>query len=384
MKFTIFTPFFNYLDASDSLCDAILNQTYPNWEWIIFDDFSDNDMVIPKLIELSKRDSRIKLIHQEFKGQFYLNFPLIHSSGDIIVKQDSDDIPYPKLLEVYKYNYDKFPGVVSIGSSSLLSKESFSGYTAGAKYINYNKSGNYIESMKNNVYSCIGDCRSYRVNLIPNNGTIYPNLDFPLSYGEDVIRTIVMEEVGSIIALPRILHRYTMRSNSQSGGLTINQESTLENKIKTDNLMDNIISESKIRVNRDELISIENYYDESFDHLKNFYFSGIENEIESHNIEYWSNNISSRDIKKIKETYFDHKLFFNKKINDPKFIIIDSINSPISLIDEAIKNRDIINCDITITTSNSNIDEISEKIRIMGHPYWYNIHYYCTIKITKK
>jgi glycosyltransferase involved in cell wall biosynthesis len=383
MKFSIFTPFYNYLDAADSLCDAILNQTYPDWEWIIFDDFSDNEEVLQKLVEISKRDCRIKLIFQEYKGQYYINFPLSYCSGDIILKQDSDDIPYPKLLEVYKHHYEKFPNVVSIGTSSHLSQNSFSGETVGAKYINYGKSGNYLESHKHNVYSHVGDCRSYRINSLPKDGVIAPYEGFTLFYGEDTIRTILLEDKGNMFALPRILHRYTMRSNSQSGSETIYNELEAENREKTDLYIKKIISESENNISSELRVSVEDYYDLSFDHLKNFYFSGIENKKGSHLIEYWSDNIFSTDRKKMNEVYFDHKIVYNERTENPKFIVIDSVQSSLEMIDSAIKDRDLSDCEITITSPNSTLESIRNLVVSYGFPFWWNVHQYVTIKIKR-
>jgi glycosyltransferase involved in cell wall biosynthesis len=383
MKFSIFTPFYNYLDAADSLCESILNQTHTDWEWIIFDDFSENEEVIPKLVEISKRDPRIKLIFQEYKGQYYLNFPLSHCSGDVIVKQDSDDIPYPKLLEVYNHNYEKFPNVISIGTSSLLSQNSFSGETGGAKYINYGKSGNYLEAHENDVYSCVGDCRSYRIKNLPEDGVIVPYDGTTLFYGEDIIRSTIIEELGDIIALPRILHRYSIRPNSRSGSERANSELESNNRKKTHLYIEKIISESKERLPLENRVSIENYYDLSFDHLKNFYFSGVENEKTPQTIEYWSDNIFSRDRKKINELYFDHKIVYNERTESPKFIIIDSSHSSFEIINAAINNRIISNCEITITSLKSNFESVRNIITSYNFPFWWNTHYYSTIKIKK-
>jgi hypothetical protein len=109
MKFTIFTSFYNYVDTFDLLVESIFNQTYQNWEWIISDDFSENPDVMVKLESLVLRSNKIKLIQPKLKKEFYWNPPTNHSTGDIFLVQDSDDIMHPKLLEVYKHNFDKFP-----------------------------------------------------------------------------------------------------------------------------------------------------------------------------------------------------------------------------------------------------------------------------------
>jgi len=144
-----------------------------------------------------------------------------------------------------------------------------------------------------------------------------------------------------------------------------------------------IFSESEDRLPSETRVSVENYYDQSFDHLKNFYFSGIENKKGSHMIEYWSDNIFSTDRKKMNELYFDHKIVYNERTENPKFIIIDSVQSPLEMIDTAIKDRDLSDCEITITSPNSTLESIRNLVVSYGFPFWWNVHQYVTIKIIR-
>ncbi len=103
MRFTIFTSFYNYLDTFDQLKESVFNQTYQNWEWIISDDFSQNTEVSNKIKQLVAENPRkVKFVEPEYKKQFYWNPPIKHSTGDIFMVLDSDDMMHPKLLEVYK------------------------------------------------------------------------------------------------------------------------------------------------------------------------------------------------------------------------------------------------------------------------------------------
>jgi glycosyltransferase involved in cell wall biosynthesis len=224
MKFTIYTPFFNYLDTADDLFESVINQTYDNWEWLITDDFSDGDDVREKLNEFQNRDARIRVIESKWKKQYYYNIPVEHSTGDIMVKLDSDDIPSVKLLEVYKYNYEKFPDVVSIGCSSLIKKGNHRGYVGGSKYINYKNSSNFLEGSKLGVISVIGDARSYKIVKLKNNGVFVNEWDSVFDVGEDVHKIIMVEEWGKFFAIPRILYNYSIRDDSNSGGLTVHTE----------------------------------------------------------------------------------------------------------------------------------------------------------------
>lgn len=382
MKFTIFTSFYNYLDVLDSLYESIQNQTYSNWEWLVSDDFSENENVIARLKEIASKDDRVKIIYPKWKKEFFYNLPVEYCTGDIIVKQDSDDIPSPKLLEIYKYVYEKFPDLVSVGASSLIVSDDFSGEVTGAKYINYKNSSNYSECITNNVVSSIGDARSYKISKLQNNGQFITNNDPKFMFGEDFVKTLFIEEFGKFIAIPRILHRFSNRPNSNSGGLSVNRIYSEEDRKLNYGILDYYSAKANKRVDRKTLVSIENYYDESFDHFKNFYFSGIENQIERIDVEYWSKSLSARDIQKIKDLYFDHNIFFNERVESPKFIIIDS-NTDDDIILEVLSNRDFSNCTITITGDKSRYEHNSNVVKSLGYPHWFNFHFYSTIKIQK-
>ena len=382
MKFTIFTPFYNYLDALDTLYEAIKNQTYSDWEWLVLDDFSDSDDVITRLKEISSKDERVKVIYPKWKKQYFYNLPVEYSTGDIIVKQDSDDIPSIKLLEVYNYIYRKFPDLVSVGSSSLFVNDSFSGDVTGAKYINYKNSSNYLESEKNKVYYSIGDARSYRISKLHNKGIFVGENDPKFIFGEDYVKTLSIEEFGKYVALPRILHRYSVRQNSNSGSTSVNQIYGEEDKKLNYSILDYYSTKAKKRVDRKTLVSIEDYYDGSFTHLKNFYFTGVENESSKKNIEYWSESLMARDIQKIQDLYFDHNIFFNEKIDSPNLIIIDS-DSDDNLLLKTLSDRKLTNCTITITSDKEKYEHNSNIVKSLGYGYWFNIHNYATIKISK-
>ena len=55
MKFTLVTSFYNGENFIEQLYEKIKSQTYKNWEWIVTDDFS-NDNGRQKLIELFHSD----------------------------------------------------------------------------------------------------------------------------------------------------------------------------------------------------------------------------------------------------------------------------------------------------------------------------------------
>lgn len=380
MKFTIYTPFYNFLDCAEDLTQSILNQTYSNWEWLITDDFSENPEVQLKLEEIEKRDERIKIIKSNWKKQYYYNIPVEYSSGDIILKIDSDDIPSVKLLEVYKYNYEKFPDVVSIGSSSIFKKDSHNGEVVGAKYINYKNTSNYIEANRFGVTSIIGDARSYKISELKNNGVFVEENDFKFHRGEDMHKILHVEEWGKFFVLPRILYNYTMRDDSNSGALTVHVSLRDSENRRQAVFTEKNICDAELRVDRMNLFSIEKFYDSSFHHNKNFYFSGLENDVKRSKVEYWSNKLGIEDMKKINDLYFDRDLYHNEHCLNPDYIIIDAFDD-MNIIKNVLENRLINDCLIVINSEEIDSELVGNQILSLGYGYWFVVFKYASFRI---
>lgn len=114
-----------YLDVA---IDSILNQTYTNFEFIILNDGS-NDEIVKKLELAAEKDSRIKLIHNEEQMGLTksLNKGLAIAKGDFIARMDSDDFSVPTRFErqvAFFENREDVDiigaGVVSFGSQSIF------------------------------------------------------------------------------------------------------------------------------------------------------------------------------------------------------------------------------------------------------------------------
>ena len=65
---SIITPFWNGGKYLEQTANAIFNQTYPYWEWIIVDDESTNEESLEIVENISKLDSRIRLLHKKNGG----------------------------------------------------------------------------------------------------------------------------------------------------------------------------------------------------------------------------------------------------------------------------------------------------------------------------
>lgn len=97
---SIITPYFNAGEYFEQTANCVLNQTFPYFEWVIVDDGSTKSEDVTKLLEIAKKDSRIKVYHKDNGGASTARNRAIElSSTDIIVTLDADDLIEPTYLE---------------------------------------------------------------------------------------------------------------------------------------------------------------------------------------------------------------------------------------------------------------------------------------------
>ena len=77
---SIITPFYNAKNYLEDTAKAIINQTFPYFEWLIIDDGSTDKESLEYLEKIGKMDSRIRIFHKESSQFCYLlgsNLPKI-------------------------------------------------------------------------------------------------------------------------------------------------------------------------------------------------------------------------------------------------------------------------------------------------------------------
>jgi len=373
MKFTIFTSFYNYLDNVEELYNSIVSQTYKNWEWVISDDFSENPEVIKKLKEIEGRSNKIKIILPKFKKEFYWNPPTSQSDSDIFLVQDSDDIMHPKLLEVYKHHFEKFPHVQLLSVNSIMKWNNVYGDFYAVRDINYGENCNFTTMAKYDPvedkignYS-IGDCRAWR-----NNIELFDPERKWKHCAEDVSKVLKCEEKGKILYLPRVLHTYSHREDSLSKQVIEDFDTWNEPNIMFEN--------AEKRLSRKELNSIEDYYDRIYDITTPFYVSSFNNSNESYIIEFISSKLTPRSLEILRDLYFDHTIVIDIS-SDVDFLVIqindeDEINLLEERIVQKLPNKEIIvECDIEI------MDKILYVLESAGLQYSWTSYDKCRINV---
>jgi glycosyltransferase involved in cell wall biosynthesis len=98
-KVTVIIPFYNRIAWTLEAIKSVLNQTYANFEIILVDDGSTDD--VSPIVDASVRDPRIMYVRQDNKGAAAArNHGIQTAHGDYITFLDSDDLYLPEKLEV--------------------------------------------------------------------------------------------------------------------------------------------------------------------------------------------------------------------------------------------------------------------------------------------
>lgn len=105
VKFSVVIPVYNTVTEQLKACiDAVLNQTYSNYELILVDDHSSWDTVVP-VLKSYEDDSKVRVIYRETNGHISVatNDGIGIAQGDFIVFMDCDDtIECEALMEFAK------------------------------------------------------------------------------------------------------------------------------------------------------------------------------------------------------------------------------------------------------------------------------------------
>lgn len=131
MKFSIITPSHKYQSYFDDLYVSIKEQTYSNWEWIVYinGEFKKDDLS-QEILE----DGRVK-IYEDYDGNtnigYVKNKAFSLGTGDVLVEVDHDDILISTCLEELKNAFDENPdcGFVYSDNAVYHSEDAFIPYS---------------------------------------------------------------------------------------------------------------------------------------------------------------------------------------------------------------------------------------------------------------
>jgi glycosyltransferase involved in cell wall biosynthesis len=117
---SVVMPVFNSERYLAEAIESILNQTFTDFEFLIFDDGSTDRS--PDIIrEYAEKDPRIiaefSPVNEGYVG--HLNEGIQRSRGKYIARMDSDDVAFPGRLDVQKQFLDENPNIGIVGSATI-------------------------------------------------------------------------------------------------------------------------------------------------------------------------------------------------------------------------------------------------------------------------
>lgn len=115
-KISVIMPAYNAEKTCESAIQSVLAQNLKELEIIIIDDGS-RDGTLQKCTELSKKDSRVHVLHQENKGvSAARNVGLKEATGEYVCFVDSDDAVVPHMFDIlYQAANEEKPDFVICG-----------------------------------------------------------------------------------------------------------------------------------------------------------------------------------------------------------------------------------------------------------------------------
>ena len=365
MKLSIVTSFYNSEKYIDQQSSSILNQSYDNWEWIVADDFS-SDETKKKLLELQKKDSRIRLVELQRKKQLWWN-PQLFATGDIVCHIDGDDVILPKTFERIKFYFEKFPEVILLHFNANKYKEdlpqdekSYLNNFVDNVYIS-NDNDSFLEGFEKLWFKRTGIFGYLRVFRNLKNLKFKEHADDGDCSSNDGQWLLTLEERGKTLTIPRTT--YLAREHHDSENF---RNWNKKGEVK-------LIKEAKERRKNIYLSHPRkiDYFDDIYELAESTYLSNLNWENESKKISFLNFQYSDIQQLKCKDLFFDHKVEFDCAEADYFFVRINCFDEPefILSIAKNLQNQKnvILFCDNVNLQSNNrsgidNLDIIKEGL----------------------
>jgi autotransporter strand-loop-strand O-heptosyltransferase len=315
-KVSFVTSFYNAEKYIDDLYPTVLNQTFQNWEWIVTDDFS-TDNTKEKVLELCKKDSRIKYIEQQFKREIYWNLHK-YATGEYILTVDADDQLVPKTAEIIVHYLDNNADVSCIHTNANYYKDDFSESNfRNSSFCRFDKYKSILDKHKiylenesgyERVGFLFGVVRAYRN---PGPDFDFNDGDFKFTIYEDLVKMLRLEEMGKLLYLDRTLYKVRMHEDSESGSWG---DKGGETKFKE-------VYET-VNKRRTRCFDRVDKYELVREKLYPFLYSDLNNERGRKKVAYFDSTIDDKTKELIKEIYFDHDIYFNETPKDTEYIFV--------------------------------------------------------------
>lgn len=331
MKLSIVTSYYNSSKYIEQQSASILSQTYQNWEWIICDDFSTDDTK-EKLLQLSAKDHRIKLVEPRYKKEVWWN-PQTYASGDVICPIDGDDKILPGTFEKIVYYFNQFPEVVLMHFNANKYQDDLP-----------DSEDQILNKFVDNVYMSRDNSSFLEAfeRLWPNRSCIFgylrifrnlPGISFKVHEdGSDCSSNdgqwlMTMEEKGKWLTIPRTTYLARQHFDSENfrnwnlrGEVTLVKEARERRK--------------KIEL---EMPRSSDFYNDIYVAAESTYLSKLNWESERKKVGFFNYNYTDKQKERVKHLFFDHDIFFDQVGKyDYTFIRIDYVTD-VELLESFLK-----------------------------------------------
>lgn len=220
MKFSINIPAYKSKFLGKTL-ESVLSQTYIDYEVIIVDDHSPEDIFS---IVNQFDDKRIRFYRNEVnKGAINVvdnwNICLSYSNGDYVICMGDDDMLSPDALEKYAYYINKYPDVDVFHSRVMMIDELGQPIRTLQEREEYESALSLLRRRLEGTYQFIGDF-CYKKEPLIKAGGFYK---LPLAWGSDDISALRAAERAGIVNIntPTFLYRVNGESISSVGDVKI-------------------------------------------------------------------------------------------------------------------------------------------------------------------
>ncbi len=222
-RVTVLMCVYNGLPYLPLAMDSILSQSFADFEFLIVEDGSQ-DASWEMLEKFAARDSRVRLVRnpRNLGLTRSLNVGLEHARGQLIARQDSDDISLPQRLALQVEFMDRHPQVGLLGSQVSVIDEHgrFSGLTS----LNpLGDAGIRLLMLLHTAF--VAGTAVYRRGQLEKHGLRY---DVEMLHAEDYDFYARLLTLTQGATLPQPLMLYRVHSASVSSTYTDIQERTAE------------------------------------------------------------------------------------------------------------------------------------------------------------
>lgn len=239
MKFTIAIPAYKRIFLKECI-DSILSQTYTDFELVIVNDASPEDL--DSIVECYD-DSRIKYyVNEANYGALNVvdnwNICLSYAQGEYLILMGDDDKLLPYCLEEYVKLMGKYPELGLYHGWTEIIDEKSKFYSVQSPWPEYESAYSLLWNRWNGRQLFIGDFL-FEVSTLRQNGGFYK---LPLAWGSDDISAVIAARKNGMANTQRIVFQYRINplTISSTGSAAIKMEAIREEKMWCEKFLEEI------------------------------------------------------------------------------------------------------------------------------------------------